>query len=143
MSFAAAARPRASASIQSLGTTAYRSFTTARRAIVPARARLLHPPIARNTPVQCVFRRSFADQVAGVPLGPVVSANSSPPPPPPRKKKAGVIRWTWRLTKLGVAGSLAYLIWTMYDFKHPADQIEPHPSKKTLVVLGKPASKLT
>jgi len=138
MSLAAAARPRACASIQYLGTTAYRSFTTARRAIVPAQARLSTPYNTR------VFRRSFADQVvAGVPLGPVVPANAtSPPPSPPPKKKAGWIRWTWRLTKLGAAGSLAYLIWTMYDFKHPADQVEPHPSKKTLVVLGRNAPQL-
>jgi len=76
-----------------------------------------------------------------VPLGPVlqshVASSLPPPPPPPPKKKAGVIRWTWRFTKAALAGSLAYLGWTMYDFRNPADQIEPDPSKKTLVVLGK------
>ncbi|KAJ6160606.1 External alternative NADH-ubiquinone oxidoreductase [Penicillium chermesinum] len=37
------------------------------------------------------------------------------------------------MTSLGLAGVLAYSI---YDLRHPVDQIEPDPSKKTLVVLG-------
>lgn len=43
----------------------------------------------------------------------------------------------WRLTLLtgvGLAGNMAYSI---YNLRHPAEQFEPDPSKKTLVILGK------
>lgn len=73
------------------------------------------------------FRRAYATQ------GPSVSLGPKQP-----KKRAGWIRWTWRFTQLGAVGGVAYLIYSIYDMRNPADQSEPDPSKKTLVVLGKP-----
>lgn len=38
------------------------------------------------------------------------------------------------LAGLGLAGDVAYNI---YSLRHPAEQLEPDPEKKTLVILGK------
>ncbi|PWY77358.1 NADH-ubiquinone oxidoreductase C3A11.07 [Aspergillus heteromorphus CBS 117.55] len=70
--------------------------------------------------LQRVARRSYAD--------------AAPAPKP--KKRFRFLRWTWRLTwlsSIGLAGVVAYSI---YDLRHPAEQIVPDPSKKTLVILG-------
>ncbi|KAA8651914.1 alternative NADH-dehydrogenase [Aspergillus tanneri] len=61
-------------------------------------------------------------------------ADATPAPKP--KKRFRFLRWTWRLTLLtglGMTGALAYSI---YELRHPIDQQEPDPEKKTLVVLG-------
>lgn len=63
-------------------------------------------------------------------------ADAAATPAPKPKKRFRFLRWAWRLTWLsgvGLAGGLAYSI---YDTRNPIDQIEPDPSKKTLVVLG-------
>ena len=109
-----------------LGQSAYRSLTS-----LPCRQP--SSPLARARPA-CFYQRSllsyhrsrrfYADQTA--PAAPEL----------PRKKKAGVFRWTWRFTKLSLAGGLAYLAYTIYLSRNPADQVDPDPSKKTLVVLG-------
>lgn len=68
------------------------------------------------------FRRSYADAAA-------------PEAPKPRRRFR-FLRWAWRLTLLsglGMAGMVAYSI---YELRHPAEQVEPDPSKKTLVILG-------
>ncbi|WYZ39813.1 hypothetical protein EsH8_IV_000154 [Colletotrichum jinshuiense] len=55
-------------------------------------------------------------------------------------KKAGKIRktfrWAWRLTYLSTLGLFAYIGYVVYDDRHPEDQVELDPSKKTLVILG-------
>lgn len=65
------------------------------------------------------------------------SESSSAPPP----KKPGRIRrtfkWTWRLFYLSVLGTLAYVSYEVWDIRHPEPQVNPDPSKKTLVILGK------
>lgn len=38
------------------------------------------------------------------------------------------------LSVLGYSGYLVYQIW---DLRNPADQVEPDPSKKNLVILGR------
>ena len=68
------------------------------------------------------FRRGYADQ-------PVVTEKT-------KKRSWGFLRWTWRLTYLSAIGGAAYMGWGIYQSKHPADQQEPDPNKKTLVVLG-------
>lgn len=66
---------------------------------------------------------------------------SALPPPPPKKRSYAWVKttavWTWRLTYLSVLGGIAYLAYDVYDDRHPAAQIAPDPTKKTLVVLGK------
>lgn len=71
-----------------------------------------------------VFRRAYSDQAA------------LPPPPQPKKKRFRFFRWTYRLTMLGLLGSAGYLGYSIYLLRHPEEQIEPDPSKKTLVILG-------
>lgn len=59
-----------------------------------------------------------------------------------KKGGAGVIRWTWRLTKLAFFAGFGWLAYSVYTIRHPAEQLEPDPSKKTLVVLGMLRSQL-
>lgn len=97
-------------------TPSTRSLTssTTSRQILSSRIR----PVARQ------FQRQYSDL----------------PPPPPKKRSWGwvgtSVKWTWRLTYLSVLGGLAYIAYDVYDDRHPADQVAPDPSKKTLVVLG-------
>ncbi|TDZ18890.1 External alternative NADH-ubiquinone oxidoreductase [Colletotrichum sidae] len=55
-------------------------------------------------------------------------------------KKPGKIRktfrWVWRLTYLSTLGLFAYVGYTVYEDRHPDEQIDFDPSKKTLVILG-------
>jgi len=44
--------------------------------------------------------------------------------------------WTWRITYLSAIAGTIYLGYQIYDNRTPADQEEPDPTKKTLVVLG-------
>lgn len=82
---------------------------------------------SRIQPVALQFRRQLSDTPA--------PASATPP------KKAGkvrkIFRWGWRLTYLSVLGSLAYVSYDVWDSQNPQAQIEPDPSKKTLVILGK------
>jgi NADH:ubiquinone reductase (non-electrogenic) len=74
--------------------------------------------------VSRVARRGYAD------------AAPTPSPAPKPKKRFRFLRWFWRLTwlsGLGLTGTLAYSI---YSLRHPVEQVEPDPSKKTLVILG-------
>ncbi|PWY73164.1 NADH-ubiquinone oxidoreductase C3A11.07 [Aspergillus sclerotioniger CBS 115572] len=78
----------------------------------------------RQQQFQRSARRSYAD-----------AAPASSPAPKP-KKRFRFLRWTWRLTwlsSLGMAGALAY---SVYELRHPVDQIVPDSEKKTLVILG-------
>jgi NADH:ubiquinone reductase (non-electrogenic) len=80
----------------------------------------------RQNPYQMAFRRSYADAPQAV---------LSPEPQP--KRRFRVLRWLWRLTYLSALGFLGFLGYNIYDLRNPADQIDPDPSKKTLVILGK------
>lgn len=77
-------------------------------------------PIARQ------FQRQYSEQ-------------SAPPPKKPGKIRR-TFRWTWRLVYLSVLGTLAYVCYEVWDVRHPEPQVNPDPSKKTLVILGKLAS---
>ena len=46
------------------------------------------------------------------------------------------MRWTWRFIYLSVLGGTGYLVYSIWDLRNPADQVEPDPSKKNLVILG-------
>ncbi|GAD95091.1 alternative NADH-dehydrogenase [Paecilomyces variotii No. 5] len=88
------------------------------RTTQPLRASTLSRPSFQQS-----FRRSYADAAA------------APEAPKPRRRFR-FLRWAWRLTLLsglGMAGTVAYSI---YELRHPAEQVEPDPNKKTLVILG-------
>lgn len=73
--------------------------------------------------VQEAFRRSYAE----------VSVETQ------RKVKRNswrFLRWTWRLTLVSAVGGLGWMAYGIYQNRTPADQADPDPSKKTLVVLG-------
>jgi hypothetical protein len=76
-------------------------------------------------PVTQQFRRGFADGDARV------------PPPPPKKPRFRKLRWAWRLGYISAIAGVAYLGYGVYLDRHPEPQVEPDPSKKTLVILGK------
>lgn len=83
--------------------------------------------------LQQSFRRGYAEITPGaVPTGPMGPAETVKP-----KRRFKVLRWIWRITYLSVLGSIGYITYVIYDGKHPNEQFEPDPSKKTLVILGK------
>lgn len=64
---------------------------------------------------------------------------SDAPSAPPKKpgKFRRTLKWSWRLVYLSVLGSMAYVAYEVYESRHPEPQVNPDPSKKTLVILGK------
>ena len=94
----------------------------------------LSTPLRAHTPfqrprIQPSFRRLYANEAPQASLS----------PQPPKKKRAGFFRWTWRFTYLSFLAGVGYVGYGVYQVRHPADQQEPDPTKKTLVVLGKRA----
>ncbi|KAL2017126.1 hypothetical protein VTK56DRAFT_2548 [Thermocarpiscus australiensis] len=73
-------------------------------------------------PVLRQFRRSYSNEAA--------------PAPPPKKPRFRKLRWAWRLAYLSALGLVAYIGYGVYQDRHPPPQVEPDPSKKTLVILG-------
>lgn len=65
------------------------------------------------------FRRPFADAAT-----------------PAKRKRFSFFRWAWRLTYISVIGGAGFLTFQIYELRHPLEQREPDPGKKTLVVLG-------
>ncbi|QDS75991.1 hypothetical protein FKW77_004383 [Venturia effusa] len=58
--------------------------------------------------------------------------------PLPKKRGAfrSFLRWTWRLTYLSAIGGAVYVGYGIWELRHPVEQEEPSPDKKTLVILG-------
>ena len=110
--------------IPKLSTRTQRALTTR----VASKCTSRHPPTpllsftTSKVSVQTLFRRSYADAAI----------------PKPKRKGRGFLRWTWRFTYLSVLGGFVYLGYTIYDSQTPTEQIQPDPSKKTLVILGSP-----
>ena len=52
------------------------------------------------------------------------------------KKRFRLLRWTFRLTYLSLILGIGYIGYGIYVSRSPAEQVEPDPNKKTLVVLG-------
>ncbi|CAK39927.1 hypothetical protein CBS63078_3654 [Aspergillus niger] len=77
----------------------------------------------RQQQFQRSTRRSYAD-----------AAPAAPTPKP--KKRFRFLRWTWRLTWLSTIGAAGALAYSVYELRHPVEQIKPDPTKKTLVILG-------
>ncbi|GAB1320400.1 NADH:ubiquinone oxidoreductase [Madurella fahalii] len=110
--------PQTGASLLQPSQTAPRLFLQSSRRTVGAR------PVFGSTqgPVARQFRRSYADSVA--------------PAPPPRKPRFRKLRWAWRLGYLSAIAGVAYIGYGVYQDRHPEPQVEPDPTKKTLVILG-------
>ncbi|KAK7393976.1 NADH:ubiquinone oxidoreductase [Neonectria punicea] len=70
------------------------------------------------------FRRAYADE-----------APKSKPKPKAGKLRR-TLRWTWRFTYLSVLATVGYTCYVVWDDRHPNEQVQPDPTKKTLVVLG-------
>ena len=76
-----------------------------------------------------VARRGYASEAA-----------PAPAPAPKKKSRFRVLRWTWRLGYLSTIAGIVYMGYGVYQDRHPEDQVEPDPTKKTLVILGKIAA---
>lgn len=84
------------------------------------------------------FRRTYATvPPPPVPTGPAGPDGQVGVPPPAPKRRFRVLRWLWRITYLSLLGGAGYIAYIIYDGKHPNEQFDPDPSKKTLVILGK------
>ncbi|KAM0249805.1 hypothetical protein ACHAP5_002674 [Fusarium lateritium] len=75
-----------------------------------------------NNTGRIAFRRAYADE--------------APKPKPRIGKIRRTLRWTWRITYLSLGALVGYTCYVIYDDRHPQEQYQPDPSKKTLVVLG-------
>ncbi|KKK19081.1 hypothetical protein ARAM_006761 [Aspergillus rambellii] len=73
---------------------------------------------------------------SGLSQRPARRAYSDVAPAPKPRKRFRFLRWTWRLTLLASVGMVGTLAYSIYDSRHPIEQIEPDPTKKTLVILG-------
>lgn len=96
-----------------------RTYTTQRPSLIANRAQWT----SRPTQCQIALRQAFRQQ-------------STLPPLKPKRRLRTLLRWTWRLTYITAFAGLAYVGHGIYETRNPSDQPDPHPSKKTLVVLG-------
>jgi NADH:ubiquinone reductase (non-electrogenic) len=113
-------RPLAAANILAqLQHAGRRAYTTKRPSLIASRAQWTPRPIQS----QIALRQSFRQQ-------------STAAPAPKPKKRFRLLRWTWRLTYLSAIAGLGYVAYGIYEMRNPADQPQPDPTKKTLVVLG-------
>ncbi|KAI5811049.1 hypothetical protein DFH27DRAFT_589069 [Peziza echinospora] len=47
-----------------------------------------------------------------------------------------ILKYAWRATYISTLMGVAYLGWSIFEIRHPTEQAEPDPTKKTLVILG-------
>ncbi|KAL2136132.1 hypothetical protein VTI74DRAFT_5355 [Chaetomium olivicolor] len=103
---------------------------------------LLQSQAAPRLFLQTSRRTVGARPVFGSTQGPVSRqfrrgiSNDAAPVPPPKKSRFRKLRWAWRLGYLSALAGIAYIGYGVYEDRHPAPQMEPDPSKKTLVILG-------
>ncbi|KAK2813393.1 External alternative NADH-ubiquinone oxidoreductase mitochondrial [Emmonsiellopsis sp. PD_5] len=83
---------------------------------------LRQSPLSQQS-LQKSFRRAYADAPA-------------PTPAPKPKRRFRFFRWMFRLTLLSIVGGAGALGYSIYSLRHPEEQYEPDPTKKTLVILG-------
>jgi len=100
----------------------------ARRALSTARPSSLLSR-ARPAPTSSINRIALRQQSRRQSTNPEVNANG-------KKPRFRVLRWTWRLTYLSALAGLVYVGYGIYEMRHPPDQPNPDPKKKTLVILG-------
>jgi NADH:ubiquinone reductase (non-electrogenic) len=109
-----------------LSSLSRRSLSTRLQSQVVRSARPLRANAFSQQSFQRIARRSYADAAA-----------PTPTPTPKPKKRFRFLRWTWRLTWLSGVGMVGALAYSIYDQRHPLEQFEPDPNKKTLVILGR------
>ncbi|KAJ6073399.1 External alternative NADH-ubiquinone oxidoreductase [Penicillium canescens] len=80
--------------------------------------------------VSGIARRAYAD------LAPTMLPPPSPSPAPKPNKRFRLLLWSWRLAWLSGLGVTSIVGFSIYTLRYPEEQIEPDPSKKTLVILG-------
>ncbi|GAB7352534.1 hypothetical protein MBLNU459_g2926t1 [Dothideomycetes sp. NU459] len=125
MPHASAMRPVAASVGAGVQQLAKRSCMTSQKRSFAARAQPAVRPQFHKQHLRQSFRRTYAD----APIGPEVQVAA---------KKGGfrTLRWIWRLTYLSALGGIGYVGYGIWQSKNPADQHDPSPDKKTLVVLG-------
>ncbi|AEO69154.1 d2d3bdd6-c68d-4bef-9399-5ef3a61d829d [Thermothielavioides terrestris] len=107
-------------------------------------ALLQQSPAVPRLFLQTSCRTAGARPVFGSAQGPVArqfrrgySSETPAPAPPPRMSRfRRRLRWTWRLGYLSAIAGIAYIGYGVYKDRHPEPQVDPDPSKKTLVILG-------
>ncbi|KAK3905572.1 hypothetical protein C8A05DRAFT_41481 [Staphylotrichum tortipilum] len=102
---------------------------------VAAAPRLLLQTSRRSIGLRPALASSQA-LVSRQPRRPYASDAAPAEPPKPKKPRFRKLRWTWRLGYLSAIAGLVYMGYGVYQDRHPEDQVEPDPTKKTLVVLG-------
>lgn len=99
-----------------LASLSRRSLTSSRAQVLRAAQPLRASALARQS-----FRRTYAD----------ASSEARKP-----GKAVRTLKWLWRLTLLSGLGLTGVLGYSIYEQRHPVEQFQPDPSKKTLVILG-------
>lgn len=105
------------------------SQLVAKRSFVSSTAKLTFTTRAPVRIQREGLRQEFRRYASG---GPEVTLSPTPKP----KKRFRFLRFLWRVTYLGVIGGTAYGLYAIYQNRHPGEQADPDPTKKTLVVLG-------
>lgn len=98
-----------------------RSYATTRPSLIANRAQWTSRPVSH----QIALRQAIRQQ----------STDATKPPIAP-KKRFRFLRWTWRISYLSAIAGAAYVGYGIWEMRHPEDQAQPDPTKKTLVVLG-------
>ena len=100
-----------------------RTYTTSRPSLITNRARWTPRPTFH----QIALRQSIRRQSTEIP---------KQIPKPARRGIRRALLWTWRLTYITAILGAGYVSYGIWEMRNPADQPEPDPSKKTLVILG-------
>lgn len=122
--------------INMLSLPAVQLSPVARRSLSTLSRRPSHyfQPLRHTSLPNPAFQRSFRRAYADAPI--------APPQSPKPKRRFRVFRWMYRLTLLSLLGGAGALGYNVYSLRNPADQEQPDPSKKTLVILGARTSRL-
>lgn len=108
-------------------------FSLSRRSIATSQALRAEPLRPNFQSISRMARRGYADAAPSPSPSP---AAPSPSPAPKPKKRFRFLRWAWRLTWLSGLGLTGAMVYSIYSLRHPEEQFEPSPDKKTLVILG-------
>lgn len=105
--------------------TSRRAYSAHPRSALLQSSRPIIRPLFSRQPTQQLARRSYADAIS----------------PVTKRRGRGFFRWTWRLSYVSAIGGLGWLGYSIWQLRTPREQVDPDPSKKTLVILGMPSCK--